>query len=207
MFSKIHSIKGLIYTPETGTQLQAHAWRLSNSSVVEYVTLLTSMSDYRQRSLDIQLRDRLSVAGAIILHQHLGLTKAAYFVEVVDPWCYPDDDIPAILNVKSYLHSVVDKASSANISNKTEASITEFLLSPLLVKKGARPSLVLKPKAQRSTPSPKIVVTAAAIVARKPCSPPTDLPIDQGNISSLSRIFPPPLHPSSSFILNTTTCT
>jgi hypothetical protein len=159
------------------------------------------MFDYRQRSLDIQLRDRLSVADAIILHQHLGLTKAAYFVEVVDPWCYPDDDIPAILNVKSYLHSVVDKASSANISNKTEASITEFLLSPLLVKKGARPSLVLKPKAQRSTPS-KIVVTATVIVARKPCSPPTDLPIDQGNISSLFRIDLPSAPSPFFFVLN-----
>ena len=100
------------------------------------------MSHNRQCLLDIQLRDRLSVADAIILHQHLGLTKAANFVDVVDPWCFPDDDTPAILNVKAYLHSVVDKAASAHISNKTEASITEFLLSPLLVKKGARPSLV-----------------------------------------------------------------
>ena len=164
------------------------------------------MSDYRQSFLDLQLRDRLSVADAIILHQRLGLSKAANFIEVVNPWCYPDDDTPAVIGVKAFLQSVVDKATSAKLSNKTEASITEFLLSPLLVKKGARPSLVLKPKAQRSTPSPKIVVTAAAIVARKPCSPPTDLPIDQGNISSLSRIFPPPHHTSSLFFILNTTC-
>ena len=165
-----------------------------------------SMSEHRHSFLDLKLRDRLSVADAIILHQCLGYTKAANFVAVVDPWCYPDDDAPCQGKVLSYLQSLVDKAASLKIFNKTEASITEFLLSPLLVKKGARPSLVLKPKAQRSTPSPKIVVTAAAIVARKPCSPPTDLPIDQGNISSLSRIFPPPHHTSSLFFILNTTC-
>jgi hypothetical protein len=152
---------------------------------VEYITLLASMSDYRQSFLDLQLRDRLSVADAIILHQRLGLSKAANFIEVVDPWCYPDDDTPAVIGVKAFLQSVVDKATSAKLSNKTKASITEFLLSPLLIKKGGRPSLVLKPKAERSNPSRRIVVTAAATVARKPSSPPSiDLPIDQGNILS-----------------------
>ncbi len=143
------------------------------------------MSDYRQSFLDLQLRDRLSVADAIILHQRLGLSKAANFIEVVDPWCYPDDDTPAVVGVKSFWQSVVDKATSAKLSNKTEASITEFLLSPLLIKKGGRPSLVLKPKAERSNPSRRKVVTAAETVARNPSSPPSiDLPTDQGNILS-----------------------
>ena len=169
-----------------GPQLYLRSWALANSSVVEYISLLASMSDYRQSFLDLQLRDRLSVADAIILHQRLGLSKAANFIEVVDPWCYPDDDTPAVVGVKSFLQSVVDKATSAKLSNKTEASITEFLLSPLLIKKGGRPSLVLKPKAERSNPSRRIVVTAAATVARNPSSPPSiDLPTDQGNILSL----------------------
>ena len=93
------------------------------------------MSDYRQSFLDLQLRDRLSVADAIILHQRLGLSKAANFIEVVDPWCYPDDDTPAVIGVKAFLQSVVDKATSGKLSNKTEASITDFLLSPLLIKR------------------------------------------------------------------------
>ena len=68
--------------------------------MVEYITLLASMSDYRQSFLDFKLRDRLSIADAIILHQRLGLSKAANFIEVVDPWCYPDDDTPAVMSVK-----------------------------------------------------------------------------------------------------------
>jgi len=38
-----------------GTQLQSRSWALANSSVVEYITLLVSMSDYWQSFLDIQL--------------------------------------------------------------------------------------------------------------------------------------------------------
>ena len=153
---------------DSGTQLQARAWALASSSVVEYITLIVSMSEHRQGFLDLKLRDRLTVADAIILHQRLGYTKAADFVSVVDPWCYPDDDAPSQVNVKSYLQSVVDKAASLKIFDKTEASITEFLVSPLLVKKGRRPSLLRQPKVQQSNPSPKIVVMAAATVSRKP---------------------------------------
>jgi hypothetical protein len=131
---------------EKGTQLQARSWALASSSVVEYITLLVSMSDYRQSFLDFKLRGHLSVADTIILHQRLGVVKASNFIELVDPWCYPDDDTPAAISVRSFMQSVVDKAASVKLSEKTEASITEFLLSPLLVKKGDRPSIVLKPK-------------------------------------------------------------
>ena len=153
--------------------------------MVDYITLLVSMSEYRQSFLDLQLRDRLSVADAIILHEHLGLFKAANFIEVVDPWCYPDDDTPAAITVSKYLQSVIDKTASVKLSGKTEESNTEFLLSPLLVRKGGRPSFVLEqPKAKRSTPSPRIVPTAAATVARKPSSPPSiEFSIDKGIIS------------------------
>ena len=85
-----------------GPQLYLRSWALANSSVVEYITLLASMSDYRQSFLDLQLRDRLSVADAIILHQRLVLSKAANFIEVVDPWCYPDDDTPAVLSIRRH---------------------------------------------------------------------------------------------------------
>jgi hypothetical protein len=77
------------------------------------------------------------------------------------------------------MQSVVDKAASVKLSEKTEESITEFLISPLLVAKEGRSSFVLKPKAKQSTPSPRIFPTAAATVARKPSSPPRiEFPID-----------------------------
>ena len=69
--------------------------------MVEYITLLVSMSDYRHSFLDLQLRDRLSVADAIILHQRAGVTKAANFVvAAVDPWRFPHDDAPATFNFR-----------------------------------------------------------------------------------------------------------
>ena len=104
--------------------------------MVEYITLLASMSDYRQSFLDLHLRNRLSVADAIILHGHLGLSKAANFIEVVDPWCYPHDDSPAFINVIAQIQSVVAQATHAarSLSHFSDTSITDFLLSPLLVK-------------------------------------------------------------------------
>ena len=159
-------------------QLQSRSWALANSSVVEYITLLVSMSDYRQSFLDLQLRDRLSVADAIILHQRVGVTKAANFVvAAVDPWRFPHDDAPATFNFRCQVQSVVAKATFLwrKLSDFTDTTISYFLLSPLLVKKGDRPSLVLKPKSERSKSSPGTVFTAAATVAGKPCSPSVDI--------------------------------
>jgi hypothetical protein len=126
-----------------------HAQGLSQIQVVEYITLMVSMSEHRQGFLDLKLRDRLSVADAIILHQRLGVTKAANFVDVVAPG---DDDTPSTIVVKPYLHSLVDKAASAKISDKTEASITEFLLSPLLMKKSGRPSNLSSKQRSKEVP-------------------------------------------------------
>ena len=82
-----------------------------------------------------------------------------------------------------------------NCHKFSDTSITDFLLSPLLVKKGNRPNLVRKPKAQH-TPKPRADVTAAATVARKPSSSPANLPNIQGNVSfRLSSL--PLLHASS----------
>ena len=107
-------------------QLQSRSWALANSSVVEYITLLVSMSDYRQSFLDLQLRDRLSVIDAIILHQRLGLSEAANFIEVVDPWCYPDDDTPAAITVRKYSQSVIDKTASVNYPGKRKRVLQSF---------------------------------------------------------------------------------
>ncbi len=62
------------------------------------------------------------------------------------------------------------------IQKFTDTSISEYLCSPLLIKKGDRPRLVLKPRAQQINPSPKAVFSAALTFARKPSSQPVDLP-------------------------------
>jgi hypothetical protein len=160
-----------------GTLLQACSWAHANSIVVEHITLLSTMSDYRQQNLELKIRDRLSVADAIALVHHLRVTKAAAFVAAVGPWRFPHDDAPATFNVRCQVQSVVAKATflGKKLSNFTDTSISAFLLSPLLVKKGDRPSLVRKPKAQLKKSSPGTVFTAAASVAGKPCSPSVDI--------------------------------
>jgi hypothetical protein len=86
--------------------------------VVEHITLMTTMSDYRQQNLELNIRDRLSVADAIALVHHLGVTKAAAFVAAVDPWRFPHDDAPATINVTCQVQSVVAKATFSG--EKTE---------------------------------------------------------------------------------------
>ena len=101
------------------------------------------MSDYRQQNLELKIRDRLSVADAIALVHNLGVNKAAAFVSAVDPWRFPHDDAPATINVKGQVQSAVAKATllGNTLSKFTDTSISAFLLSPLLVKKGDRPYL------------------------------------------------------------------
>ena len=182
-----------------GTLLQACAWAHANPIVVEHITLLSTMSDYRQQNLELKIRDRLSVADAIALVHHLGVNKAAAFVSVVDPWRFPHDDAASTFNVQAYVQSVVAKATHLGntLSKFTDTSISAFLLSPLLVKMGDRPSLVLKPKSERSKSSPKAVVTAT--VARKPTSQPVDLPINEGMHLQNFRLPPPLLTTPSLF--------
>ena len=146
---------------------------------------MKTMSDYRQQLFELKFQDRLSVADAVVLEHRLGLMKAVHFLAQVDPWCYPHDETPASIGIQSYVQKVVSKAahSMQKLSNFTDESITDFLLSPLRVKQSDRPSLVRSgaPNAQRSTPSLRTVVTAVATVARKPSSPAVDLPTtDQG---------------------------
>ncbi len=131
--------------------------------VVEQISLMVTMSDYRHQFIELKIQDRLSVADAVVLEHHLGLMRATYFVAQVDLWCYPHDNAPASIGIQSYVQKVVSKATHAmqKLSDITDASVTDFLLSPLLVKKGDRPKLVCNPKAQHAS-KPRAVVTAAA---------------------------------------------
>ena len=58
-----------------GTLLQACSWAHANSIVVEHITLLSTMSDYRQQNLELKIRDRLSVDDAIALCTILESTR------------------------------------------------------------------------------------------------------------------------------------
>jgi hypothetical protein len=94
--------------PAAGT-CRAHA----NPRVVEHISFIIKMLDYRHQFLELNMCERLSVADASVLVHRLGLTKAANFISVVDPWIYPHDDTPASLNHKSYVQSVVAQAAHA----------------------------------------------------------------------------------------------
>jgi hypothetical protein len=131
-----------------GTQITTRAWIHANARVVEHITLMVTMSDYQQQFHELRFKDRLSVADAVVLEHRLGLTKAANFVAEVDPWCYPHDDSPAFIGVKTYVQSVVAQATHAarSLSQFSDTSITDFLLSPLLVK-----SVILFANPRRNT--------------------------------------------------------
>jgi hypothetical protein len=91
--------------------MQSLSWALSNFLVVEHITLMTTMSDYRHQLSIFEILGSLSVAGAVAFEHRLGLTKAAAFVPEMDPWFYPHDISPAIILVQSQVQSVVAQAS------------------------------------------------------------------------------------------------
>ena len=101
---------------------------------------MTAMSMYRQESMETEAHFRLSLADGIVLVQCSSLTLAANIVRSVDPWCYPDEETPATVNVISYLQKAVDKATQEGKSfcRITEESMAAYLLSPLLLPRGER---------------------------------------------------------------------
>ena len=108
---------------------------------------MVTMPTHRQDSMEIEARFPISLADGIVLVQCLGLKRAGSMVDLVDPWCYPDDDMPATVAVKSYLQATVDKAMNAGktFCEWTDERLTAYFLSPLLLPKGERPPLVHKP--------------------------------------------------------------
>ena len=137
----------------SGTKLQVLAWEHASPSVTEQIAILVTMSDYRQSCLEISFRSILSLADAIVLDHRLGLKKAVEFVSVVDPWNYPGTKARAPCLVYRQTQSAVDKATTAGktLSLCTQESISSYLVSPLLVRTGDRPSLIRKRDAFRSS--------------------------------------------------------
>ena len=95
--------------------------------------------------LEFSLRLPLTVADAIVLEQHLGLTHATEFIRAVDPWCYPGEETQAALKLKYCVKRVLAKCRDVvqYLNHFSEESKSAFLLSPILVKE--RPALIRKP--------------------------------------------------------------
>ena len=133
--------QGITLTPakntDVGNQMQARAWADANSSVVDHISLMVTMPEYRQQLVHLNLQSSFS-CGCNGPRATSGLTKASNFVTIVDPWRYPHDDTPGSLKVISCMQSVVAQAAHAGktLRKFSDASISDFLLSPLLVQKG-----------------------------------------------------------------------
>ena len=80
-------------------------WELASTSVTDQIALLITMSDYRQSCVALALRATLTLADAMVLVRHLGHTKAAAFIGVVDPWCYPTEKTRAPVGINNFLQS------------------------------------------------------------------------------------------------------
>ena len=67
--------QGITLTPakntDLGNQIQARAWADANSSVVDHISLMVTMHDYRKQLVHLNLRSRLSVADAVVLELRL----------------------------------------------------------------------------------------------------------------------------------------
>jgi hypothetical protein len=115
---------------------------------------MVTISEYWQKFIDISTWFYFSLAYDIVLVHCLGMAYAIRIVHSVDPWCYPGEEIPATVAVRSRLQSAVDTASSDGIrfNDLTSESISAYLLSPLLLPKGKRPSLVRVPRLMRAAP-------------------------------------------------------
>ena len=131
---------------------------------------MATLSDHRQALLERpSVRGRLTVADAIALHHRQGLSKASCFVSAVDPWRYPADEDgceeSSLLGVKGYVQKIVDESAHAarKVSVFTDASVSAYLLSPLLLRKGQRPHLVRKSVAEISTSLSASPAAAAAL--------------------------------------------
>ena len=88
--------------------MQALAWDHASPWVQEHVTLMATMSEARQSSMEILSRFPFSLADSIVLVHRLGLTTAAKVVLLVDPWCYPGEETPATVVVIRTLQSAVE---------------------------------------------------------------------------------------------------
>ena len=140
------------------------------------------MSDYRRRLLEISTVVQLSLADLIVLDHRLGRPAATDFARLVDPWCYPGEKTPATVAAKRYFQSVLDKAETAGriFLFWTTESMSAYLLSPLLLRRGERPALV-RAGLKRADTGAELGAAADASTAAEQRSP-------QNDVAELSQV-------------------
>ena len=82
----------------------------ANPRVTEYATLASTLPEQHLSSNETRFRGAVNLVDAIVIRSVQGLTKAAEFVLIVDPWRYSGELSTAPLNVKGYIQSAADKA-------------------------------------------------------------------------------------------------
>ena len=124
--------------------MEVFAWGLANPIVTALIAQLITMPDFRHAYVELNIQATLTLADAFVLVQYLGLSKAATFIETIDPWRCAGDETRSSLGVKRYTQGAVDKAvyDGSKFSYWTVDGLTSYLLSPLLLPKGMRPGLI-----------------------------------------------------------------
>jgi hypothetical protein len=160
-----------LYHPTTcfaGNKIQVLAWEHANPAVKAQIHKLRGVYHNRLTPFEYSLRLPLTVADAIALEQHLGLTHATEFIRAVDPWCYPGDETQAAVVLKGCVQCLLSKSRGAvkSFHQFSEESKSAFLLSPILIKE--RPALIRKPiaySAPEAPPAPAAPVDLSAFPA------------------------------------------
>jgi hypothetical protein len=157
---------------------------LASPIVLQQIALLVTMSDYRKNLLELSFRGPYTLSDSMTLVHRLGPKNAARFINTVDPWYFPGEKTRASCLVERFLQGAIDKA---NIAGKmfnlwTEESLTEYLMSPLLVQKGQRPELIRKRGATRLSISSRAAVEITTVL-------PSGSPLSLFNIISLIPSF------------------
>jgi len=132
---------------------------------------------------------RLSLADGIVLVQSMELTDAAIFVGSVDPWCYPEEQTPSVIGVKSYLQSAVDKAT-----NEGKA----FVLHPVSPSERAAPvfTATREPAAepagaqQAPTPTPDEIRLGGVFETADVTPVASLIPMQRFSAGSIVRVLP-----------------
>lgn len=78
--------------------------------VTEHASLAGTLPKQQYSTNKPSFRGALNLVDAIVIRSVQGLTKAAEFVSIVDPWRYPGELSTAPLNIKGYIKSAADKA-------------------------------------------------------------------------------------------------
>lgn len=82
----------------------------ANPRVTGYASLASTLPEQHLSSNEPRFCGALNLVDAIVIRSVQGLTKAAEFVSIVDPWWHPGELSTAPLNVKGYIQSAADKA-------------------------------------------------------------------------------------------------